>query len=56
MPDSVKYISAESLGYSYKEGPNGTYIIAEPKLTIICSEDSAAYKYAKEFKLAVELV
>ncbi|MGN0115460.1 MAG: leucine-rich repeat domain-containing protein, partial [Acutalibacteraceae bacterium] len=56
IPDSVKYIGAESFGYSYENEPNGTYVITEPKLTIICSEGSVAYKYAKEFKLDIKLV
>lgn len=58
IPDSVKYIGAEALGYKYDGtgGDNEEPAIAEPKLTIICSEDSAAYKYAKEFKVDVKIV
>ena len=58
IPDSVKYIGAEALGYKYDGtgGDNEEPAIAEPKLTIICSEGSAAYKYAKEFKVDVKIV
>ena len=58
--DKLKYItipnSVKNMFVSSSMGENYTFLNGSPNATIICNKNSAAYKYAKEYKIPVRSI